>query len=120
MVLFDEIGNEIKEGKIYNRVDLQPIFPGKLTFKQYLIQISDRNIPTLRGAPNGRYLAIINFVVDANGNITEAQQESLNGYGMEQEAIRAIKNSPPWIPAMQNGNNVSYRMKEIVPFAVSR
>lgn len=120
LVFFDEKGNEVKEGKIYNRVDVQPVFPGKQTFQEYLIQNSDKNIPSLRGAPIGRYLAIINFVVDANGNITDVKKESLNGYGMEEEAIRAIKNSPPWLPAMQNGNKVSYLMREILPFAVSR
>ena len=66
LVLFDEKGKEVKEGEIFKRVDIRPIFPGKLTFQEYLLQNSDRNIPALRGAPSGRYLVVINFVVDAS------------------------------------------------------
>ena len=117
---YDEKGNIFNDDTIFERVDVKPIFPGNSTFQEYLIQDLRKDIPYLRGAPNGRYLAVINFVVDAKGNITNVKYESLNGYGMEDEAIRVIKNSPLWIPAMKNGNSVSYRMKEIVPFAVRR
>ncbi len=121
LVMFDEKGNVIKEDKVFSRVEMEPIFlDSKSTFQEYIMRNINRDVPTLRGAPDGRYLVMINFVIDAIGNVTKISHESVNGYGMEEEAIRVIKNSPLWTPAMQNGNNVSFRMKQIVPFQVRR
>lgn len=40
------------------------------------------------------------------------------GYGTAEEAVRVIKKSKQWIPALQNGNHVIYRQKESITFVV--
>jgi len=42
------------------------------------------------------------------------------GYGTAEEAVRVIKNSPSWIPAVQNNKNVNYRQKQNITFQVSK
>ncbi len=120
LIKFDVKGDSIQEGKIFDRVDVKPVFPGKLTFQEYLIQNTRRDIPGQKGAPPGYYLASVDFVINPKGFVTNVKYRSLNGYGMEDEAVRVVTESPIWIPAMHNGNSVSYKMEIIVPFAVSR
>lgn len=119
--MFDKKGNEIKDDKIFTKVDVQPVFNnGNASFQNYILQFVDKNVPYSRGAPSGRYLATINFVVEKDGKITEVQHESVSGYGIEAEAVRVIKLSPSWTPALKDGRPVRYRMKEFVPFVVNR
>jgi len=41
-----------------------------------------------------------------------------NGYGMEKEAIRLIKDGPRWTPAIQNGHTVNAYRKQPIIFVV--
>ncbi len=120
-VMYDKKGNEIKDDKIFEKADVKPVFQeDRITFQRYAIENTDTQVPYSKGASHGRYLVYINFVVEKNGQVTNVKSQSLEGYGMEDEAIRVIKNSPLWKPALQNGNPVRFQMKEIVPFVVNR
>ena len=69
-------------------------------------------------APAGTYTVVLQFIVRKNGSITDVNATSNNGYGMEEEAIRVLKNSPKWIPASQNGHIVNAYKIEVIPFVV--
>jgi periplasmic protein TonB len=69
-------------------------------------------------APAGTYTIELEFVVRKDGSITDVQTLTNYGYGMEEEAIRVLKNSPKWIPASQNGHIVNAYKIEVIPFVV--
>lgn len=51
---------------------------------------------------------VIAFVIDRNGNVTQARIEKSSGYReMDYEALRVIKKMPRWIPGKDNGQAVA-------------
>ncbi len=120
-VLYDKKGNEINDETIFENVDIKPVFAeGKVEFQRYNIPYTNAQIPYSMGASNGNYLVYVSFVVEKDGRLTDIKAVSQEGYGMENEAVRVVKNSPRWQPALQNGNPVRFRMQTIVPFVVRR
>lgn len=61
-------------------------------------------------------LVVVQFVVDKEGNVTDV--EAISGPekgGLRDEAVRVIKKSGKWMPAIQNGRQVkSYKRQPIV------
>jgi protein TonB len=100
---------------IFTKVDIEASFPGgDKGWVQYLQQNLDAYTPIKHHARAGKYQVIIKFVVSKNGSISDVEAETNLGYGMEEEAIRVIKNGPKWNPGMQNGRYVnSYRQQPI-------
>ena len=76
-------------------------------------------MPIENGATSGKYTVIVSFVVDKEGTISDVQAENDPGYGTAAEAVRVIKKSNKWIPAIQNGRNVIYRQKQSIAFLVN-
>lgn len=66
--------------------------------------------------------AMISFLVDTSGNISEVQ--ILNPEDVHRklaaESIRVIQEGPRWIPATQNGKKVVYRQKQLINWQVTR
>lgn len=105
--------------KEFTSVEIQAQFPGGLdAWKNYLERNLRTDLPVENGAPAGTYTVIISFLVDKEGNISEVKAENDPGYGTAEEAVRVIKKSKQWTPAMQNGNNVVYRQKQSITFLV--
>ncbi len=67
---------------------------------------------------SGKYIVIVKFVVSKNGSISEIGCENDPGYGMCQEAVRVIKASQKWTPAIQNGRNVNAYRRQPITFFV--
>jgi TonB-dependent SusC/RagA subfamily outer membrane receptor len=124
--------NEIKEvtvsekrldgadNKIFTKVETDPSFPGGAAkWKQYLKVALNANIPSQKGAPVGIYTVIVQFVVKKDSFITDVKALTNHGFGMEEEAIRLISKGPRWIPAMQNGKQVTSYWKQPVTFYVT-
>jgi protein TonB len=59
---------------------------------------------------------VIRFVVDVNGNVSDVEAISgPEGGGLRAEAIRVIKRSGKWVPAIQNGRHVkAYRIQPVI------
>jgi periplasmic protein TonB len=57
----------------------------------------------------------VQFVVDTEGSITEAKVLRGVGAGLDEEALRVIKNAPPWNPGRQGGRKVKVRM--VIPIS---
>lgn len=106
--------------KIYTVVEIPAQFPGgKLEWQKYLERNLNSNIPIENGAPAGKYVVVLSFVVDRNGSISNVQAENDPGYGTKEEAIRVVKKGPNWTPAVQNGRNVTYRHIQNIVFIVA-
>ncbi len=63
-------------------------------------------------------LVRVQMVVDVNGNIGEVEAMNDPGGGLAAEAVRVVKEGPKWIPAFQNGKNVTYRFVQSITFAL--
>lgn len=104
------------ENTIFTKVEIEASFPGGASaWTRFL----ERNLggfnPGDNGAPEGSYRVLVQFVVDKEGNVSDVKPLTSFGYGMEDEAVRAIKKGPKWVPAEQNGRKVkAYRTQPIL------
>lgn len=60
--------------------------------------------------------AYVNFTVRPDGSLTDIQHYRKLGGGCEEEVVRILESSPPWIPGELNGKKVSSRISVIIPF----
>ena len=110
------------ENKIFEKVEVEAEFPGGLpAWRRYLERNLNAQVPSDAGAPTGSYTVVVKFIVDKGGNISDVKALTSHGYGMEEEAVRAIKRGPKWTPAIQNGRNVNaYRQQPITFFVADQ
>ena len=101
--------------KVFIKVEIEAAFPGgDAAWRRYLEKNLQNFDPADNGAPNGMYTVRVQFVVDKEGKISNVTTLTHFGYGMEEIAIRVIKNGPKWTPAIQHGHNVkAYRTQPI-------
>jgi periplasmic protein TonB len=80
-------------------------------------------LPAEKGAPEGRYTVLVEFIVDKEGNLSDIKALTSLGYGMEDEAMRVIRQTISkglkWKPAEQNGIKVKAFRKQPITFIVS-
>jgi hypothetical protein len=95
-------------------------FPGGVNgWVKYLERNLNRDLPVNRGAPYGKYVVVVTFKIDLEGNVSDVKAENNPGYGTMEEAVRVIQNGPKWIPATQNDEKVIYRQRQAIVFVVS-
>ena len=64
---------------------------------------------------------MVQFIVDKDGNVSDVQAVSgPDQGGLREEAMRVIKKSGIWIPAIQNGRKVRSYKRQPVVFKISR
>jgi protein TonB len=108
------------ENKIFEKVEVEAEFPGGLpAWRRYLERNLNAQVPSDAGAPTGSYTVVVKFIVDKGGNISDVKALTSHGYGMEEEAVRAIKRGPKWTPAIQNGRNVNAYRQQPITFVVA-
>ena len=108
VTVIDSIRGE--ESKV---VDVQAKFPGgDGEWRKYLERNLNRDLPIENGGPPGNYTVVVSFLVGKDGRISEVRAENNPGYGVEEEAIRIIRDGPKWIPALSKGEAVAYRQRQ--------
>ena len=106
--------------RVFTVVEIPAQFPGgKEEWQKYLERNLNSGLPVENGAPAGKYVVAVSFIVDKNGFISSVQAVNDPGYGTKEEAIRVVKRGPNWIPAVQNGRNVTYRHTQNIVFVVA-
>jgi periplasmic protein TonB len=101
--------------KTFTKVEIESDFPGGASaWLRYL----NKNLRYPDDAVNNEIQGtiVVQFIVDKEGNVSDVQAISGpdNG-GLREEAVRVIKKSGKWTPAVQNGRNVkSYKKQPIV------
>jgi protein TonB len=111
---------EDPESRIYDEVEVEASFQGgEEGWRSYLMKNLNANTPVENGAPAGRYTVMVQFIVAKNGAVSAVKALTKNGYGMEAEVIRILRQSPPWVPAVQNGRKVKAYRKQPVTFEIS-
>lgn len=105
---------------IFTIVQVEAKFPGGASaWKKFLERNLNSNVPVENGAPPSTYTVVVSFLVDKNGRISDITALNDPGYGTADEAVRVLKKSPQWTPALQNGRNVIYRQKQQITFIVT-
>ena len=102
------------------KVEVEASFPGGETeWKAFLGSLLNPDVPIKRKAPVGKYNVVVQFIVDKDGGVTNIKALTAHGYGMEEEVIRVISQSPRWSPAEQGGRKVKAYRKQPITFSVS-
>ena len=106
------IVNPVKEeedwNKVFTKVEIESGYPGGLPAWQRFL---NRN---LRPSEEAQGTVVVQFIVDKEGNVTNV--EAVSGPDeLRSEAVRVIKKSGKWTPAIQNGQPVrSYKKQPII------
>lgn len=107
------------DDKVYTKVEVEAGFPGgEDAWRNYLKNNLKADVPANLGADNGKYTIVVKFAIDQNGFVYNVEAEDNPGYGISEEVIRVIKNSPRWNPAIQNGKNVNAYRRQPVTFLI--
>ncbi|MDB5253500.1 MAG: hypothetical protein JWP27_2669 [Flaviaesturariibacter sp.] len=111
---------------VYPYVDSAPAFPGgtdKWTayvlaspvLTEALAKAKEQNMPA------GVYQVMVRFTVAANGSVADVKTVGkAYGYGLEEAAIRLVKESGKWTPANIEGENSKGTLQLPIRFAVIR
>lgn len=110
---------DIDTNMVFTRVEVEPKFVGgDMGRRKFLQKNLNVAIAYDNKAPKGSYTTVLQFIVEKDGSLTEIKALTTHGYGIEQEAVRAMKNSPKWEPGMQNGRVVRSYHKMPITFVV--
>lgn len=107
LIAFEEPEEEIAE-IIFKIVEVMPSPKGGLSaFYAYL----NKNLkyPSQARRMNIEGRVFLNFVVEADGSLTDVSVMKGIGAGCDEESIRVMKNAPKWNPGKQRGNPVRVR-----------
>jgi len=104
---------------VFTAILVQAKFPGGAAgWQAYLEDNLKVKTPIKHHAPPGNYTVLLSFLVLKDGTVTEVESLQDPGYGCAEEAVRVLKKSPKWLPAVQNGKTVTYRQKQSITFVV--
>ncbi|MDB5010109.1 MAG: TonB family protein [Mucilaginibacter sp.] len=101
-----------QQDKVYEAVDKEPQFPGGLkAFYKFLAKTvrypADARVNNIQGR------VYVQFIVEKDGSLSSVKVVRGPGHGLNEEAARAVKSSPKWIPGTQHGKAV--RVQYTVP-----
>ena len=101
--------DETTDEQIFLKVENPPVPEGGMTkFYQYV----QKNVtyPAEAKSQGIEGKVFVQFVVTSNGKLTDVKAVKGIGGGCDEEAVRVVKESLPWIPGSQRGIRVNVRM----------
>lgn len=126
------IGNAIngvtentKTDKPFITVEQMPHFPGTTTDeesnRQALAFVSKHiNYPAVAREQGIQGTVVVQFIIGADGKLTDIHVlGKAPGGGLAEEAVRTVKQMPPWIPGRQNGRNVAVQFVLPIRFTLN-
>jgi len=110
---FDESGNGIADT---TNKDHEALFPGGMNaWKKYL----EKNLyfPTQYKFENAdKAVVVVAAVIDEDGNMTDVEINTPLYPAFDDIALKVVKHSPKWQPAVQHNRRVKYRILQAVYF----
>ena len=101
--------------KTFTKVEIESTYPGgPSAWMRYLSKTF--HYPEEASANEIQGTVVVQFIVDKEGNVSDVEVVSgPSGGGLRDEAMRVIKKSGKWEPAVQNGRKVkSYKKQPII------
>lgn len=109
---------EVKNDNIFTKVEVDANTDLQ-KWQQHLKKATQLPDSILQKIPAGEYTAMVQFIVDKYGNMTEIKLESDPGYGLGKIALHVIRSyKGEWRPANQCGRSVNAYRKQPVKFVV--
>jgi len=116
-----------EDATVYQRVEFMPRFPGCedqpkeersrcASPKMFKFIRESVRYPDAAKEAGEEGRAVVSFVVDKKGKITDAKVVRDPGFGMGEEALRVINSFPDWIPGTQDGEKVKVQYNLPVTF----
>ncbi|MCH5688225.1 hypothetical protein LWM68_30600 [Niabella sp. W65] len=68
----------------------------------------DQSVAVRKGAPVGTYIAYVQFIIMPDGKVGEVRALSKNGFGMEEELVRVIKNQKHGYLPLKTGERLRH------------
>ncbi len=109
-----------KDDVVYTIVEDMPLFNGKSAeegFREYVMKNTVYPIEAQEKGISGRVM--VQFTIDENGNLTDAEIARGVDPLLDNEALRVIKSSPQWNPGYQKGKAVPVRFTYPVGFKLN-
>jgi periplasmic protein TonB len=114
--IIEDKNADVNDGGGFTPIEKEAQFDGDWIW--FLQKNLRAEVASNNDAPAGTYRVEIQFVVDVDGKLSNITALTKHGYGMEEEAIRVIKQSKKWVPAFQNGVHVKAYRKQLVTFVI--
>jgi hypothetical protein len=109
-----------KNNIIFIKTEINPQFTGgQAAWAKYVQANLKINTLVEKGARAGKYTVVLKFIVNADGSLSDITCENDPGFGACAEAIRFIKATPKWQPAIQNGKKVNAYLKQPITFIIA-
>jgi len=112
--------DETDYNQTFTKVEIESMYPGgAAAWLRYL----NKNFRYPQDAINNEVqgIVVVQFIVDKDGNVSEVQAVSgPETGGLREEAMRVIRQSGKWIPAIQNGRQVKSYKKQPVIFKLEQ
>lgn len=109
------------QGGVYDfvSVDKAPNFPGGLTkFYEYVGKAI--KYPKRAQEANIQGKVYLQFVVEKDGSLTDIEVIRGPGAGINEEAVRVLKESPRWYPGVADGKTVRVRFNIALNFSLGK
>lgn len=107
-----DMDEEVAEEPVFTVVENMPEFPGGVVEMQKYV-MNNVNYPEMEKQNNIEGVAIVQFVIDTDGEVTEVRifpgTESKATENMRKEAIRVVETMPKWKPGKQRGKAVKVK-----------
>jgi N-acetylmuramoyl-L-alanine amidase len=108
-----------KDDKVFTQVENEARFPGgEPAWRRYLEMHLNPSVPLDDRWRKGTYEIIVSFKVNKDGSIEDIKTDNYQGSKTADECINLIKKGPRWVPALQNGHNVTAYKKQPITFVV--
>lgn len=103
-------------GDYFLSSEILPSFPGGVKEKNKYFRLNIKYPPVARRNKT-QGTVYLSFIVETNGDITNIKVLRGIGDGCDEEAVRVVKQMPPWKPGKQNGYDV--RVQVVMPLVFS-
>jgi protein TonB len=112
------VAPKVEDDAPYTDVQIESTYPGGVPAWARFLNKNFR-YPDAAVSDGVTGTILVRFIVDKDGNVSDV--EAVSGPdkdGLREEAVRVIKKSGKWVPAVQNGRNVKSYKRQPVTFVL--